>query len=129
MRISDPSGASATRARRHRRSLRLSAAAVSLTVLATVTGCDLADADEPSPTPQKGGTLYLNIQSGLDILDPQRTYSAIEMNVLRLHHPDADHVPVGARADRQRGGRGPRHRHRAARARATRSGSSPSSRA
>ena len=84
MRISDPSGASATRARRHRRSLRLTAAAVSLTVLATVTGCDLAGADEPSPTPQKGGTLYVNVQSGLDILDPQRTYSAIEMNVLRL---------------------------------------------
>ena len=83
MRISDPSGASATRSRRSP-SLRLTAAAVSLLVFATVTGCDLAGAEEPSPTPQKGGTLHLNVQSGIDILDPQRTYSAIEMNVLRL---------------------------------------------
>jgi peptide/nickel transport system substrate-binding protein len=82
MRITNPSGAPATRARRV---VRFTAAAVSLLVLGTtVTGCDLADAETPAPSPQKGGTLYLNVQGGIDILDPQRTYSAIEMNVLRL---------------------------------------------
>jgi len=82
MRITNPSGAPAIRARRV---VRLVAAAASLLVLgATVTACDFADAETPPPAPQKGGTLYLNIQGGLDILDPQRTYSAAEMNVLRL---------------------------------------------
>ncbi len=52
--------------------------------LVAVGGCDLAGASSAPPQPKKGGTLHVNIQSGIDILDPQRTYSAVEMNVLRL---------------------------------------------
>jgi peptide/nickel transport system substrate-binding protein len=85
MRISDPSAASAPRAGLlGSRTSRLAAVALALVVLVPVAGCDLAGANTATPEPQKGGTLYLNVQSGLDILDPQRTYSAIEMNVLRL---------------------------------------------
>lgn len=89
MRISDPSGASAPAARpRAARSLRnrsrLAGAAVAVVVLATGAGCDLAGADAAAPEPKRGGTIYVNLQGGLDILDPQRTYSAVEMNVLRL---------------------------------------------
>ncbi|HEX6870914.1 MAG TPA: ABC transporter substrate-binding protein [Micromonosporaceae bacterium] len=63
---------------------RLMAAALAVVGLAAVTGCDLAGASNAPPQPKKGGTLYINLQGGLDILDPQRTYSAAEMNVLRL---------------------------------------------
>lgn len=63
---------------------RLLAGGLVLVSLGAVAACDLADAASTPPTPKKGGTLFLNAQGGLDILDPQRTYSAIEMNVLRL---------------------------------------------
>jgi peptide/nickel transport system substrate-binding protein len=50
----------------------------------SVAACSLADAASAPPEPKKGGTLFVNVQGGLDILDPQRTYSANEMDVLRL---------------------------------------------
>ena len=50
----------------------------------SVAACSLADAASAPPEPKKGGTLFVNVQGGLDILDPQRTYTASEMNVLRL---------------------------------------------
>ncbi len=60
------------------------AGGLALASLGTVAACDLADAASVAPQPKKGGTLFVNIQNGLDILDPQRTYAAVEMNVLRL---------------------------------------------
>jgi peptide/nickel transport system substrate-binding protein len=63
---------------------RLLAAGLVLVSLGTVAACDLADASSAAPQPKKGGTLFVNIQNGLDLLDPQRTYAAVEMNVLRL---------------------------------------------
>jgi peptide/nickel transport system substrate-binding protein len=73
MRISNPSGVR-----------RLIAAGLAVVSLGAVAACDLADAASGPAEPKKGGTLFVNSQGGLDILDPQRTYSAIEMNVLRL---------------------------------------------
>jgi len=92
MRMSDPSGVSSApyvRTAGRRRFTggllrRLIASGLALAGLAAAGGCDLAGASSAPPEPKKGGTLYVNIQSGIDILDPQRTYSAVEMNVLRL---------------------------------------------
>lgn len=58
--------------------------AAAVVVTSTAAACDLADASNQAPEPKKGGTLFVNMQGGLDLLDPQRTYSAAEMNVLRL---------------------------------------------
>jgi peptide/nickel transport system substrate-binding protein len=63
---------------------RVFAVAIAFVVVAATGACDLADAANTAPEPKKGGTLFINAQSGLAVLDPQRTYSAIEMNVLRL---------------------------------------------
>jgi peptide/nickel transport system substrate-binding protein len=64
---------------------RFAAASVAAVCLVTgVAACDLADASSPARQPKKGGTLYVNLQGGLDLLDPQRSYSAVEWNVLRL---------------------------------------------
>ena len=63
---------------------RLFAGGLVLVSLATVAACDQADAASVAPAPKRGGTLFVNVQGGLDLLDPQRTYSASEMNVLRL---------------------------------------------
>src|SRR5258707_11267754 len=63
---------------------RLFVGAIVLVSLGTVAACDVAAAKSGPASPKKGGTLYVNIQGGLDILDPQRTYAASEMNVLRL---------------------------------------------
>jgi peptide/nickel transport system substrate-binding protein len=63
---------------------RLLAAGIAVAGLAAVSGCDLAGATDAPPDPKRGGTVFLNLQGGLDILDPQRTYAASEMNVLRL---------------------------------------------
>ncbi|HLT10326.1 MAG TPA: ABC transporter substrate-binding protein [Micromonosporaceae bacterium] len=90
MRISDPSGAYAPRAGQPARRLRARLTRFTAMALGLVTfapllaACELAGAEADAPTPQRGGTLYVNLQGGLDILDPQRTYSASEMNVLRL---------------------------------------------
>jgi peptide/nickel transport system substrate-binding protein len=70
--------------RGHGRLRRLIAAGVAVTGLVSVAGCSLAGASSVPESPKKGGTLYINIQGGLDILDPQRTYAASEQNVLRL---------------------------------------------
>jgi peptide/nickel transport system substrate-binding protein len=66
------------------RTRRAAAATVAVACLVTVGACDFADATDAPPEPKKGGTLFVNVQAGLDILDPQRTYAAVEMNVLRL---------------------------------------------
>src|SRR5688500_17108696 len=63
---------------------RMVAAGLAVACLATAAGCDLAGASSPARQPKKGGTLFVNIQGGLDLLDPQRSYSAVEWNVLRL---------------------------------------------
>ncbi len=63
---------------------RLLASGLVVASLGSVAACDLADAASAKPQAKKGGTLFVNIQNGLDILDPQRTYAAVEMNVLRL---------------------------------------------
>jgi peptide/nickel transport system substrate-binding protein len=63
---------------------RLIVASVAFACLAAVAGCDLADASNTPPEPKKGGTLFVNLQGGIESLDPQRTYNATDMNVLRL---------------------------------------------
>ena len=68
--------------RRWRRTL--TAAGLALASLFATGACDLAGASNTAPTPQKGGTLYIDIARGLDSLDPQGTYDATSMNVLRL---------------------------------------------
>jgi peptide/nickel transport system substrate-binding protein len=73
MRISSPAGFR-----------RLIAAGVALVSLTAVSACSLADASNTPPEPKKGGTLFVNLQGGIDQLDPQRTYNATDMNVLRL---------------------------------------------
>jgi peptide/nickel transport system substrate-binding protein len=60
------------------------AAVVALVSLLASGACDLAGASDTAPQPQKGGTLYVNIAQGVDSLDPQGTYLAVAMNVLRL---------------------------------------------
>jgi peptide/nickel transport system substrate-binding protein len=72
MRISSPLG-------------RLLAAALTLVgVSSTLAACSLADAANTAPQPKKGGTLFVNAGSGIQSLDPQVTYNATDMNVLRL---------------------------------------------
>jgi peptide/nickel transport system substrate-binding protein len=63
---------------------RLLASGLVLASLGTVAACDLAGAASATPQAKKGGILFVNIQGGLELLDPQRTYAASEMNVLRL---------------------------------------------
>jgi peptide/nickel transport system substrate-binding protein len=63
---------------------RMVAASLAVVCLAAAAGCDLAGAASPARQPKKGGTLFVNIQGGLDVLDPQRSYSAVAWNVLRL---------------------------------------------
>lgn len=60
------------------------AAGLAMICLAAVSGCEFAGASNAPPDPKQGGTVFVNIQGGLSILDPQRTYAATEMNVLRL---------------------------------------------
>jgi peptide/nickel transport system substrate-binding protein len=86
MPTSHPTGVNAVSALRRpsHRVRRLAAAGIVLATLAATAGCDLAGASNVPAAPKKGGTLFINMQSGLDILDPQLSYSAGEMNVLRL---------------------------------------------
>jgi peptide/nickel transport system substrate-binding protein len=60
------------------------AAFLALIALAAASACDAATASSPTPEPKKGGTLYVNLQGGVDLLDPQRTYFVNDMNILRL---------------------------------------------
>jgi peptide/nickel transport system substrate-binding protein len=60
------------------------AAFLAFTCLASMAACDLAGASPAPKQPKKGGTLYVNVQGGIDMLDPQRSYSAVDWNVLRL---------------------------------------------
>ncbi len=53
-------------------------------MLVGAAACDLAGANSAPETPKTGGTVYIYAQANFDLLDPQRTYSANEMNVLRL---------------------------------------------
>jgi peptide/nickel transport system substrate-binding protein len=53
-------------------------------VSSALAACSLADAANNAPQPKKGGTLFVNMGSGIDSLDPQTTYNASDMNVLRL---------------------------------------------
>ena len=72
MRISNPLG-------------RIVAAGLALLGASTaLAACSLADAANTPPQPKKGGTLFVNMAGGIDKLDPQRTYNAADMNVLRL---------------------------------------------
>ena len=77
MRISGNSG----HGQHVRRLLGMGLAAV---VLVGVTACDLAGASSAAEAPKTGGTVFIYAQANFDLLDPQRTYSANEMNVLRL---------------------------------------------
>jgi peptide/nickel transport system substrate-binding protein len=64
---------------------RLLAAGLALVGASTsLAACSLADAANTAPQPKRGGTLFVNMGSGIDKLDPQRTYNASDMNVLRL---------------------------------------------
>jgi peptide/nickel transport system substrate-binding protein len=81
MPTSVPSGAPSAPGK-HRRALVAGFLAVA--TLGAVSACDNADAANTAPEPAKGGTLRVNIQGGIDLLDPQRTYAALDMNVLRL---------------------------------------------
>jgi peptide/nickel transport system substrate-binding protein len=81
MPTSRPSGVQTGQRRRARRAVVGLLAIVSLLM---ASACASADASNVPTAPAKGGTLFVNIQAGLDILDPQRSYSAVEANVLRL---------------------------------------------
>jgi peptide/nickel transport system substrate-binding protein len=63
---------------------RLLAAGLVLVGAGSLTACSLADAANAAPQPKKGGMLFVNMGSGIDSLDPQGTYNASDMNVLRL---------------------------------------------
>jgi peptide/nickel transport system substrate-binding protein len=63
---------------------RVAAAGIAFACLSAATACELAGASSSPPAPQKGGTLFINVQGGLDSLDPQGTYEAVEWNILRL---------------------------------------------
>ena len=63
---------------------RIIAGGIAVAVLLAVAGCDLATAANTPPEPKKGGTLFINLQGGIGQLDPQRTYNATDMNILRL---------------------------------------------
>jgi peptide/nickel transport system substrate-binding protein len=63
---------------------RLLAAGVALISASALSACSLASATNSAPQPQKGGTLFVNMGSGIDSLDPQATYNASDMNVMRL---------------------------------------------
>jgi peptide/nickel transport system substrate-binding protein len=63
---------------------RIIVAGIAVASLLAVAGCDLATAANTAPEPKKGGTLFINLQGGIGQLDPQRTYNATDMNILRL---------------------------------------------
>lgn len=58
--------------------------ALTVVSLITLAGCDLVGASTAPEPPKRGGTLYVYAVADFSVLDPQRTYSAVEMNVLRL---------------------------------------------
>jgi len=63
---------------------RIVAAAFAFACLVSVAACDLAGAANGPRQAKSGGTLFVNVQGGIDLLDPQRSYAAVEWNVLRL---------------------------------------------
>jgi peptide/nickel transport system substrate-binding protein len=83
MRIRGHSGPQSTAGLR-RRLRRVLAGGLACVGAVAVAGCDLAGATTAQETPKVGGTVYAYALDDFAVLDPQRTYSAIEMNVLRL---------------------------------------------
>jgi peptide/nickel transport system substrate-binding protein len=84
MRISGNSGHTPALGTRRRLAQRLLGGFVAAIVLGGTAACDLAGANSAPEVPKTGGTLYIYAQANFSLLDPQRTYSANEMNVLRL---------------------------------------------
>ncbi len=64
--------------------MRRWAVGVAALSVVAVGGCDAGGKKLTVDEPVRGGTLHVNVQGGLDLLDPQRTYSSMEMNVLRV---------------------------------------------
>lgn len=70
---------------RVRRLPRVVVAGTALALLFASAGCEFsAEASGTPPQPKKGGTLYVNLQGGVSLLDPQRSYYATDWNILRL---------------------------------------------
>jgi peptide/nickel transport system substrate-binding protein len=67
-----------------RRTGRLLAAALVVAGVASASACSLAGSASPPKEPKAGGTLYVYMQADFEMLDPQRSYSANEADVLRL---------------------------------------------
>jgi len=65
-------------------SRRLLAAVVAVASAVPLTACDLAGAASAPETPVKGGTLNVILLSDFDVLDPQRSYTAVGANAQRL---------------------------------------------
>jgi peptide/nickel transport system substrate-binding protein len=65
-------------------SRRLLAAVVAAATVVPLAACDLAGAASAPETPVKGGTLNVILQSDFDVLDPQRSYTAVGANAQRL---------------------------------------------
>jgi len=63
---------------------RLIAVGAALAAVGSATACDLAGAASAPETPKTGGTLTVITQADFDVLDPQRSYAAVEANFLRL---------------------------------------------
>jgi len=83
MPISDSSGLQPAPGQRPR-PRRILVAGLAAAGLLAAAGCDLAGATSAPEAPKPGGTVFVYMQANFDILDPQRTYSAVEMNALRL---------------------------------------------
>jgi peptide/nickel transport system substrate-binding protein len=65
-------------------SRRLLAAVVAVASVVPLAACDLAGAASAPETPVKGGTLNVVLLSDFDVLDPQRSYTAVGANAQRL---------------------------------------------
>lgn len=65
-------------------SRRLLAAVVAVASVVPLAACDLAGAASAPETPVKGGTLTVILQSDFDVLDPQRSYTAVGADAQRL---------------------------------------------
>jgi peptide/nickel transport system substrate-binding protein len=65
-------------------SRRLLAAVVAVATAVPLAACDLAGAASAPEAPAKGGTLNVILLADFDVLDPQRSYTAVGANAQRL---------------------------------------------